>query len=255
MSSDSSDELIPISLESVNYKNMVEIFIKSRNKQKNKNVKKKEIKIEPFLILSDNKTTATHKVAVTLVNYLSQETLPRATRERCYWDHHPFETSPLGLPIEFVQANAKASNKDWGSAYRNRLDETYVEDVERHVKRLEHPEYFATFGIFCSFPCMKSFQRANKHNSLFKNSAILIELLYIKLNPQHKDLLIDKNKKVKHKLEIPYAPDWMMLDAYQGDGKGLTIQKFRESFNEYSYEDTKNTIMRPVGKLVEISKT
>lgn len=81
------------------------------------------------------------KCLITMNNLIGTP-LPKTTNIHCYWCRSPFNTTPIGCPIKYI-------------------NNTYTVD-----------------GIFCSFNCCKAFIDTKKHDSLYTNSDNLINKLY-----------------------------------------------------------------------------
>jgi len=76
----------------------------------------------------------------------SGEPYPEFTNSRCKWDHYPFETQPVGLPIKYQ--------------YRDGL------------------HYFTCEGYFCSLNCVQAYiKKMSHHNPLYANIATNFNLL------------------------------------------------------------------------------
>ena len=144
--------------------------------------------------------------------------LPDRTDVWCGHCRHPFDTSPIGVPIKYVKKKV--------DKIQPKADEVTGTN-----------DYFLTSGIFCSFPCCLAFIKDHNHNPLYKNSKSLLYSLYYKI--YHTEMNIQK------------APSWEILQVYGGE---LSIKDYRERFCTHSYKITPN-IKRPymvaVGKWVE----
>lgn len=157
---------------------------------------------------------------VTMIDYINYGCLPERTDLRCFNDHHQFNTSPIGLPIKYTPKQPDAKQED---------DEK-VSGVN---------DYFLTFGVFCSWPCMLRYLKEHRHLPLFRNSKNLLYSLYYKL--------------YKTELNVPEAPSWETLQEYGGKSK-MSIDEYRKNFCNCNYVITEN-IKRPymvaVGKYIE----
>lgn len=164
-----------------------------------------------FLEPMDSKT-------VLMQDYINYGCLPERTDIWCGHCHHPFDTSPIGVPIKYVK-----KKKD-----KIQLDPNKIVGTN---------DYFLTYGIFCSFPCCLAFIKDNNNKLMFKNSKSLLYSLYYKL--------------YKTEMNIDKAPSWEILKAYGGE---LSIDDYRKNFCTHNYTITPN-IKRPymvsVGKWVE----
>lgn len=170
------------------------------------------------------------KCLITMLDWVNKEKFPLKTDKLCFWCKHSFYTKPLGCPVKFIN---------------NRIDKSYISHITKdkyfmkenltknkllqvlnikydsiNIKPIES-EYYLTDGIFCSFNCIMSFIDENYHDSLYNESKMLTFNMY-------RDTL-QKNAK-----KIFKAPHWRLLNVFGGP---LTIEKFRESFNIYEYEE------------------
>lgn len=157
--------------------------------------------------------------SITMIDYVNYGCLPERTDIRCYHCHHSFNTSPIGVPIEYIQKKWEDLNKEEVCGIN---------------------DYYHTFGVFCSFPCCLAYIRENKHKSLFVDSLQLLYSLYYKI--------------YGCELKIKPAPNAEVLKVYGGD---LSIDEYRRSFCSTNYVITQN-IKRPymvaVGKYVKQKK-
>lgn len=158
--------------------------------------------------------------SVSMIDYVNYGCLPERTDLRCFNDHHQFTTSPLGLPIKYVPKRPDAK-----------------QDEDDKISGTN--DYFLTYGVFCSWPCMLRYLRDNRHKPLFRNSKNLMYLLYYKL--------------YKTELDVLEAASWETLQVYGGKNK-FTIEEYRKNFCSCNYVITDN-IKRPfmvaVGKYIE----
>lgn len=175
-----------------------------------------------------NSSQLNSKVWTCMYDYIGKA-LPIYTDKPCWWCKEAFETSPLGLPIKYICYNK--SNKKHNM-------------VKKTLKELninsEECDYYITEGIFCSFPCMKKYLSNNSKNIKYKECSTLISSLYLSLNTDCKVIPY-----------IPEAGDWKIIDKWGGH---LTIQQFRSSFCNFTYNITGNTkrpYMFPSGIQVE----
>lgn len=153
---------------------------------------------------------------VTMQDYINYGCLPERTDLWCYHCHHPFNTSPIGLPIKY---------------------EPRREDKKQDSEITGTNDYFLTYGVFCSFPCCLAYLREHPKKTLFRNSKSLLYSLYYKLY----------NKE----LNIKPAPSWECLKVHGGN---LSIEEFRKSFCNCNYiitENIKRPYMIAVGKYIE----
>jgi hypothetical protein len=152
-----------------------------------------------------------NKFVVNCIDYLNGA-LPLFTTKCCWWCRETFSSCPIGIPINFYPSCAKSEQ----FFKQSNLDCT------------NGTEYFETDGIFCSFPCAKSYIIDEKLNTKYKNSTMLLSLLY---------------KKINNKIDfIPLAPSWKLLKKFGGE---MSITEFRNSFGEFQYIDSSN-IKKPL---------
>ena len=155
---------------------------------------------------------------ITMMDHINYGCLPERTDLWCGHCHHPFNTSPIGIPIEYVP---------------QKPDEVQPDDMSITGTN----DYFLTSGIFCSFSCCLAFLNDYGHKSLYRNSRSLLYSLYFKL--------------YQEELKSTPAPSWECLKVYGGH---LSIDEFRKSFCNTTYVITEN-IKRPymvaVGKYIE----
>ncbi len=159
------------------------------------------------------------KYWVQMIDTTQGMALPLHTKNPCWWCRHSFTTHPIGCPVRY------SPQKDIGIE-KERLDERF--------KELNYSsdtnDFFETLGIFCSFPCVKSYiqdQMSRNRSSRYREAQTLLTLLYQKLF----GILIT----------IPRAPSWKLLKSYGGH---LTPEEFRSTFGRLEYDETVN-IRRP----------
>lgn len=176
-------------------------------------------KIRPTQIYYDQKKDS--KI-ITMLDYINYGCLPERTDIWCYHCSHSFNTSPIGLPIKYVNKKKDKINE------KELTIETGIND------------YFLTYGIFCSFSCCLAFLKINRYDKLYRDSKSLLYSLYYKL--------------YQKELNIKSAPSWECLKVFGGQ---LSIEDFRKSFCKSNYVIT-NNIKRPymvsVGKYIEETK-
>lgn len=98
---------------------------------------------------------------VTMIDYVNYGCLPERTDMWCAHDHHPFNTSPIGVPIAYMPNKQNTTDKD----------------------------YFLTTGIFCSFSCCLAFINEHRHEFLYRNSKQLLYALYYRIYQTNMDIL------------------------------------------------------------------
>lgn len=189
-----------------------------------------------------DETKKVHQCTISMIDFNTGiETL--LLRHNCYWCRHPFETKPIGCPVNYISSQAVKSyyseiSKDM---YTIKEDITVSrrETIEDSRISINLREYYETDGIFCSFNCCKAYIKENKHNKLYNNSLILLMKMY--------NEMLGTTISV-----IDSAPHWRLLLEYGGH---MSITEFRNCFNKTDYEKhgvIRNTpAFRSVGHLFE----
>lgn len=149
--------------------------------------------------------------------------LPLTTNHPCWWCRTSFLTCPIGLPVRYVSTNFLSDQQK----------EYVLNNLKKQNITAKHPiEYFECEGIFCSFPCVKSYIFDNVTlNSRYRKSCNLLTLLFFKLKPNDEE-----------DINIPCAPSWKLLKDWGGH---LTKDEFRASIGNLYYVVTEN-IRRPL---------
>jgi len=159
----------------------------------------------------------TRKYLVSMVDVHDYGSLPIYTSKPCWWCRHRFNSCPIGLPLEYYSHEAASHKKIARDAALTKAN-----------LPLDMNDFFITDGLFCSFPCCKSFKNDCRDDIKYRDSLTLLLLLYTKLT----------NRTLS---TIPEAPHWKLLKAYGGH---LTIEEFRQTFGKLEYIQTPN-IKRP----------
>lgn len=183
-----------------------------KNTTKLTDITKKEPDVTTFL----DELKKPYKVNISMIDALTNKELPRD--KCCFWDRNPFNTNPIGCPIRFIPKYHVHSHVS---------EITNINVISKESSRVEG--YYETDGIFCSFNCIFAFIEDNKKNPLYKDSFFLTKKM-------HNDIFENELDTV-----IYPAPHWRLLKDYGGQ---LTIEKFRESFNRFIYEDLKCPIRK-----------
>lgn len=205
-----------------------------------------------------DETKRLYQCHISMIDYRVGEEV-KNLKYRCYWDHHSFETTPIGCPIQYISKKAVKNyysevGKDFYTIkenitrQRSGMIQTNKNKFVFSQIDLPNPtcsinintnDYYSTDGVFCSFNCCKAFIRENKHNKLYENSDTLLNKLY-------QDMYGVKN------IVINPAPHWRLLSVYGGH---LSIQQMREKFNKTTYEShgvIRNTdIFKPIAMIFE----
>ena len=169
--------------------------------------------------------------------------------KNCYWCRHPIYNPSqhgIGCPISY---NPNILTKTYLSeiSHDNFTIKEQVTDnkaklfqktTDTRIK-IERRNFYDTYGFFCSFNCCMAFIEDNKHNAMFVNSKFLLSKIYVEYND---------NIEIG---TIQPAPNWQLLSEYGGT---LSIEEFRNSFNNIEYKDCGVYIPeRKIGVLFEKS--
>lgn len=137
----------------------------------------------------------------------------------CFWDQHPFDNEPVGLPISMA---SELRIDDQGQEYKHYL--------------------FETRFCFCSMECMYAFfcsfkNSNNQQQWIMQSSERFIQQMF--------DLLFPGKK-------LQQATHWLYLDKRTGH---LSIKQFRQDHNEY-YPTHKISLIKISNEYIktEISK-
>jgi hypothetical protein len=165
-------------------------------------------------------------------------------RYHCFWCKNPFDTRPIGCPVNYVSNQVIKKyhsyiSKDIYTIKENISSNRTININENENISLKIGKYYETDGVFCSFNCCKSYINDNKHTRLYDKSDMLLTKLY-------NEIMDTKN------VIISQAPHWRTLEQYGGH---LNIIQFRDSFNNIDYECHGNTKtipnFLPLGTLFE----
>lgn len=149
-----------------------------------------------------------------LKDFSEAKCLPNVSPYPCFHCTEMFNTTPLGIPLEFISSyyeTTSSSEKD-GTTIFYRKDICSKKDMEQAKKNglnIIKRDYFRVDGNFCSFPCMISYIKYHP-SSRYTNVVHMIK---------HMHLLM-----YKLPLKFCSAPDIRLLKKYGGH---LTIEEFR----------------------------
>lgn len=163
-------------------------------------------------------TKAKAKFWVNMYDPHSNGPIQRYTTLPCWWCRATFKWHPIGCPIEYSPSCDGAKKK---------MFDAHLASMSL---KSDTSDFFIVEGIFCSFPCVKSYiadQCSRNTGSKYKDACTNLTLLYQKLYGATDD--------------IPYAGSWKALKEWGGH---LTIDEFRQTFGRLMYEETPN-IRRP----------
>jgi hypothetical protein len=210
----------------------------------NMTTKLSELKTEkgtPEVISFLDESKKSHNCNVSMIDFNAKLNI-NLLRYHCFWCKNPFETKPIGCPVNYISNQAIKKyhshiSKDTYTIKEN-ITTSRKEKIQDNNILIETSPYYETDGVFCSFNCCKSYILDNKHNKLYDKSLILMTKLY-------NEITNTKNGV------ISCAPHWRTLEQYGGH---LNIMQFRDSFNNIDYEChgmTKNIKFLPIGTLFE----
>jgi len=170
------------------------------------------------------------KCTVSMIDFNTNK--PVSGTHHCWWCRHPMpeNTRPIGCPIKYVPHQAIKSYYSELSKDKYTIKENITESRAKHIvqnkdKRISLLKrgYYITEGAYCSFNCCMAYIQdpSTKNNDFYTDSEALLLKMY--------------NTIVEHQIdEIIPAHSWKKLMVYGGD---LTIEKFRENFNNVEYVD------------------
>jgi len=196
----------------------------------------------PIMISFLDESKRSHVCNVSMVDFKSKMNI-NLLRYHCFWCKNPFETKPIGCPVNYVSSQAIKKYHSHISKDTYTIKENITFSKKNNLCddniTLNITEYYETDGVFCSFNCCKAYVTDNKSSRLYDKSEMLLTKMY--------------NEMTGTKLTtINPAPHWRILEQYGGH---LNIIQFRESFNNIDYECHGNTKpipnFLPLGTLFE----
>lgn len=155
---------------------------------------------------------------VIMADYVNYGCLPDRTDVWCRWCQHSFNTSPIGIPIDYCE---KKPDK--------------LQEVNGEISGIN--DYFLTDKVVCSFPCALSFIRANRGKTMYRNSEPLLYSMYYKIY----------GKELNIKSADP-------IDCLKVHGGDLDIREYRERNCKCNYiitDSIKRPYMVAVGRYTE----
>lgn len=176
----------------------------------------------------------TRKFAITL---LSKNSVPNKV-SCCFWDRHPFSTTPVGCPIAY---------------YPNKIKKSFISDltkerftIEQNIpthRTMTEPftlmknDYYEVDGLCCSFNCALAYMLEYHPNP----QVYLLNKMYIDV--------------FQSPVKIIPASHWRLLTPYGGH---LSIEEFRNQFNHITFHNPEMDIqmkqvpkIKPIGYLYE----
>lgn len=192
----------------------------------------KQKETNTFSYLDESKKE--HECVLTMVSNENQCYLPDKTCIHCFWCRHPFDSKPLGCPIQYVPHRIV---KDYYSeitkdnyVLRESITEDQLKGNKSHfenynMKKIDR-DYYITDGIFCSFNCCLAFIQDNHHDPLYRYSENLLSHIHVRTFGEHAQPIIP-------------APSWRILNTYGGS---IPIEDYRKNFYKINYKDIYNII-------------
>jgi hypothetical protein len=164
-----------------------------------------------------------HNYILSMKNLLD-EWIPTNTDIHCFWCRHPFDTIPIGCPIQYIpqrlEKKIPCDHKDDVIIRENISLHTFKKiNTDLNKSFINQDCYFRVDGIFCSFPCCMAFIQEVEFDPLYQNSESLLRLMHKQCFPNSTQILSP-------------APSWRLLSSYGGS---LDITQFRESFVNTDY--------------------
>ena len=185
-----------------------------------------------------------HNCNVSMIDFISKMNV-NLLRYHCFWCKFPFETKPIGCPINYVPSQAVKKYFSHISREVYTIKEKITEKLRKKLEKSKNDqikvinnEYYETDGVFCSFNCCQAYINANKHDRTYDKSSILLVKMY-------NQIMGTEN------ISIPPAPHWRTLEQFGGH---LNIVKFRNGFGKVDYEkhgNTQSMKFMPTGVLFE----
>lgn len=192
----------------------------------------KQKDVNTFSYLDESKKE--HQCVLTMISNSTDCTLPEKTDISCFWCHHPFETKPLGCPIQYLPNRVvkdyyseitKDSYVLRESITDHQLDENREHFGKNRMKMMAR-DYYIVDGIFCSFNCCLAFIQDNHGDPLYRFSENLLSHIHLKTFGAHAQ-------------PIAPAPSWRILNKYGGC---VSIEDYRKNFYKVTYKDIYNII-------------
>ena len=133
-----------------------------------------------------DESKSTHVCHISMIDFMSRMNV-NLLRYHCYWCRHPFDSRPIGCPINYVPSHAEKKYYSCISRDTYTIKENVTSNRRKDLKNnnsiksnicLQIGEYYETDGVFCSFNCCKSWINDNKHNRLYDSSNMLLMKMY-----------------------------------------------------------------------------
>jgi hypothetical protein len=211
-------------LKGIDHKNIIERYSLSIAKDEKSSgvtkISELNSKKDANSFIDDIKTDK--KYIITMLDYLSNQQLPKKTDLHCWWCRHPFDTVPVGCPLKYVPTQIE--KKYYSEIHKENY--TILHNISSlTISKLNIPKdsttgnYYETDGIFCSFNCCLSFIQDNGKNPIYVQSRTLLGKIYTELY----------DTPPLPPYDIKPAPHWRLLKQYGGN---MTIQDFKDNFSK-----------------------
>ena len=154
---------------------------------------------------------------------LSNIDFTNGTEYCCFWDRHPFTSTPIGCPIKYVpdiitRAYFSEISKDKFSVKESIVrDQEIAPDIDA---KIELNNYYETIDVFCGFSCLLAFLQdpSTKRNPIYKDSELLCYRMH---------------QRMYGNTKIVAASSWRVLKPYGG---WLDIDSFRNNVLKVDHE-------------------
>lgn len=124
----------------------------------------------------------------------------------CFWDRHPFSSTPIYLPIDRESSPKVKEYLSFINGKNYKIQDSINPQEDEKTSCIVD-------SIFCSTECALAYLEDNIQNPYYRNSWVYLREIYPTME-----------KKV--------APHWRLLSSYGGP---MTIEEFRKSFANITY--------------------
>lgn len=184
------------------------------------------IRNTPEIVSFIDEAKKSHKCTISMVDFNTNKEFRQNIIYDCFWCRNtiPETVMAIGCPIKYtptqiVNRYYSEISKD-SYTIKEKITSKNQQKINDSNISILKKDYYITDGIFCSFNCCMAYIEDNKHNSMYDLSEMLLLKMYHDIYPT----------KV---VSIDEAPHWRKLKKYGGD---LTIEEFRNSFNNIEYK-------------------
>ena len=181
----------------------------------------------PDVISFLDESKRAHTCHVSMIDFQSRMDV-NILRYHCFWDKHPFDTCPIGCPVNYIPSQAVKTYHSHISKDDYTIKQDVTKELRKNLNNLDNEEievklgeYYETDGVFCSFNCCQSWISAHTHERMYDQSAMLLMKMYNSMVGGDKTICISP------------APHWRALEPYGGH---MNIMRFRDGFNKVDYE-------------------